>query len=264
MAVEPNLPSRYEIRVLTLEHSEWVRAIISHNTAFSSPVWINIYTEDLTKRCYDMFQIGAHMADQQLETGLCLGVFDKEYEFKRAESVPTGGKLYWDFVDESADEHKLAEQMDFPLVSVAQAFDSFYPLDMSRSMKLIEMMPQVTVRNRIFDERDKRNPASWKATGPGQVLFRSGTGTKPGEEGKGFMKALAWRIMRRAAEQGYRGIHIQAGHDAVIHVWSRPPSPFKAEVVAKCNGVGDEDDEYRQAFQGSVQDQVRIYITLKT
>ncbi|RYP26745.1 hypothetical protein DL768_011580 [Monosporascus sp. mg162] len=123
MAVESGLPSRYEIRVLSPQHSDWVSTILFHNTAFASLIRTKICTEDLMRRCYTTFQLSAHMVDQQLASGLSLGVFDKEHEFKRAESVPTGGKLYWDFNDESEDERGLAEQMDSPLVSVAMAFD---------------------------------------------------------------------------------------------------------------------------------------------
>ncbi|ORY65439.1 uncharacterized protein BCR38DRAFT_457594 [Pseudomassariella vexata] len=263
MAIESGLPSRYEIRTLGPEHSDWANAIVMHSTSFASPVWSKIYSEGKTGMCYSMFKVGAHLINHQIESGLSLGIFDKEYKFKRPESVATGGKLYWNLNDESADEVALLEQMDFPLVSVAMAYDSSNPLDMARITPLVEIMPLLGVRNRILQERDTRDPKSWQATGPGQVLFRNATATKAGEEGRGLMKLLAQYMMRKSAAEGFRGIQIQCLHDAVNHVWSQPPEPFKGEVVAKFNCASDEDEEVRRSFQGSNQDITKVYVTLK-
>ncbi|KAG6363924.1 hypothetical protein INS49_009027 [Diaporthe citri] len=264
MAVEPSLPPRYEIRTLGPEHSDWANALVMHGNAFASPVWSRIYTEDKTALCYNLFRLGGHLIDHAISSGLSLGIFDKEYTFKRQDSASPGGKLHWDLDDRTADEHKLLEQMDFPLVSVAMAYDSHDVLDVARLSPLLEVMPLLGERSRILAERDKRDPASWEATGPGQVLFRNSTATRAGEEGKGFMGVLARHMMRKAAAEGFRGIQIQCLHDSVCRVWSRPPEPFRGEVVARFHCGEDEDEEVRRKFRGSVQEVAKVYVTLKT
>lgn len=263
MAVEPTLPSRYEIRTLGPEHSDWANAVVMHSTAFASPVWSKIYNKDKTGLCYDLFRLGAYLVSHQINSGLSLGIFDKEYAFKHQDSAATGGKLHWDLDDRTADKAKLLEQMDFPLVSVALAYDSWDTIDMARLSPLLDVMPLLGDRSRILEGRDTRDPASWQATGPGQVLFRNSTATRAGEEGKGFMRILALRIMRKAASEGFRGIQIQCLHDAVCRVWSRPPEPFRGQVVARFHCSEDEDEEVRRRFRGSVQEITKVYVTLK-
>lgn len=263
MAVERTLPPRYEIRTLGPEHSEWALALVMHGTAFASPVWSKIYSEDKTKLCYDLYELGPHLIDHGISSGYSIGIFDKEYTFKRPDSAATGGKLHWDLTDRAADEAKLLEQMDFPLVSVAMAFDSNDPIDASRLKPLGEVMPLLAERNRILTERDKRDPSSWEATGPRQVLLRNSTATRAGEGGKGFMGILARHMMRQAAAEGFRGIQIQCLHDAVSRVWSHPPEPFRGEVVARFHCGEDEDEEVRRKFRGSVQEVTKVYVTLR-
>ncbi|KKY34673.1 hypothetical protein UCDDA912_g05335 [Diaporthe ampelina] len=263
MTAEPSLSPRYETRTLGPEHSEWAKAVVMHSTAFASPVWSKIYTEDRTGLCYNLFRFGTHLINHQINSGLSLGIFDKEYRFKRHDSAATGGKLHWDPDDRTAGETQLLEQMDFPLVSVAMAYDSFEPLDPIQLRPLLEVMPLLGERNRILAERDTRDPKSWQATGPGQVLFRNSTATRAGEECKGFMGILARHMMRKAAAEGLRGIQIQCLHDAVCRVWSRPPEPFRAEVVARFHCGEDEDEEVRSLFRGSVQEITKVYVVLR-
>jgi len=234
-----------------------------HSTFFASPVWPKIYTKDRTELCYRLFKATEYATDHQIESGLSLGVFDKEYEFRRPEAARLGGKLYWDLEDVAADEQKLLAQMDFPLVSVAFAHDSFYPLDSARLASISAVLPQLSVRNRVLQERDLRDPGSWQATGPGQVMFRNGTATKVNEGGRGFMKVLARYMMRKAAAEGFRGIQIVCLHDAVNRVWSRPPEPFKAAVVSRSNCASDEDTEIRESFRGSEQEMTKVYVALR-
>ncbi|KAM0259440.1 hypothetical protein ACHAQJ_003334 [Trichoderma viride] len=89
-----------------------------------------------------------------------------------------------------------------------------------------------------------RRSDSWKATGPGQVLFRNGTSTRIDYEGKGLMKALAHAMMHSVAESGFRGIQIESLSDAVTHVWSNPPQPFRGQVISEFElfDVEDEDE----------------------
>lgn len=266
MATEPSLAEGYEIRVLTPAHSQWANALVMHSTAFASPVWSKIYSENKTRLCYDLYSAGTYLMDHQIASGLSLGLFHKHYQFKRPESAETGGKLYWDVDDETADGDALLAQMDFPLISVAMAYDSFHALDPGRIAPLLDVMPLLGVRNTILQARDARGAAEtagWQATGPGQVIFRNSTGTRPDETGKGFMKVLAWHMMRRAATDGWRGIQISCLHDAVCRVWSRPPAQFRAEIVARFHCREDEDEEVRKTFGRSGQEITKIYVTLR-
>ena len=72
---------------------------------------------------------------------MSFGIFDTQYKFKRPESASTQGKLYWDENDLDSDGAALLQQMDFPLVSVALAYDGSQPLDMPRMMPLLEVLP---------------------------------------------------------------------------------------------------------------------------
>ncbi|POS73642.1 hypothetical protein DHEL01_v207967 [Diaporthe helianthi] len=263
MSAERTLPPRYEIRTLIPQHADWAKAIVMHSTAFASPVWSKLYPDDKTGLCHNLFRHSTHLISHAVNSGLSLGVFDKEYIFKNPQSAETGGKLHWDLDDSTADEAELLEQMDFPLVSVAMAYDSFFPIDGGQLAPLIETMPLIAERTRILDARDGRDPRSWEATAPGQVVFRNSTATRAGEEGKGFMGILARHMMREYAAAGFRGIQIQCLHDSVFRVWSCPPEPFSAEVVARFHCGEDEDEEVRRSFSGSVQEVSKVFVTLR-
>ncbi|KAK3994200.1 hypothetical protein QBC44DRAFT_379555 [Cladorrhinum sp. PSN332] len=287
MALETGLPPRYEIRTLSgPEHAKWACALITHCSVFSSPVWSRIYTQKRAQLCYDMFRVALYQMSHQVDSGLSLGIFDTEYQFKNPESATAGGKLYWDdgmtmnsnqtttattttttttaTGSENGLNVLLLDQMDFPLVSVALSYDSFYPLDKTKLKPLYDLFPLLPLRNKATDRRDLRDPAEWQATGPGQVLFRGGTATKSGEEGRGFMKKLSWYLMRKAAAEGWRAIQIGCMHDAVSKVWETPPEPFGAEVVVRFRCVEDGDDEeLRRVFEGSEQEVTRVWVALR-
>ena len=107
----------------------------------------------------------------QINSGHSFGVFDTEYRFKRQKSGPRG-MLYWDKNNPSTDESgaELLSQMDFPLCSVAMAYDGFNALDMEKLMPLIECIPAFPVVYGRLEALDSRKPESWKPTGPHQVL----------------------------------------------------------------------------------------------
>ncbi|KAK5659327.1 hypothetical protein OQA88_1420 [Cercophora sp. LCS_1] len=210
-----------------------------------------------------MFRAALYQTTHQIDSGHSLGVFDTEYVFERPESVSTNGKLYWDVTDTTVTEEELLQQMDFPLVSIALAYDSFYPLDQAKLQPLFELFPLLPLRNKATERRDARDPATWQATGPGEVLFRGGTATKSGQQGKGFMKKLSLYVMREAADEGFRAIQIANWHDGVSAVWENPPEPFTAEVVVRYKCSEDEDEELRRAFQGSEQVLTKIFVRLR-
>ncbi len=210
---------------------------------FYSPVWPVVYPEDKTGRIYRGFPAGDYLVRHQIESGHSFGVFDLEYEFKREESKPNG-KLYWDLKDTSLDKDQLQDQMDFPLVSLALAYDGINPLDMEQLGPMIELLPLFGAVYHTLENRDQRDPESWKPTAKNQVMLRNATSTRRDAEGKGIMKALAQFLMRYAYELGFRAIQIESLSDGVTKVWSEPPKPFKGTIVAEFNtGTLEQEEE---------------------
>ena len=267
MAVKLDLPSRYEVRVLEEKHIGWAAAIVIHSNMFYSPIWPVLYPDNQTKRAYDGLKYSDYLVRHQIDSGYSLGVFDKEYQYKNPESAATEGKLWWDVTDESVDQDKLLEQMDFPLVSIALAYDSINALDMTRMADLVAVMPAFGTLYGVLGAEDKRDPATWKATGPNEVIFRNATSTRREYEGKGIMKALAQYMMRTVSAKGFRGIQIECAADAVSHVWGKPPAPFHSDIVCEfeCLTYEMEDDQGNKTKPFAPADQrvTKIYCDVK-
>ncbi|KAJ5807588.1 hypothetical protein N7447_011044 [Penicillium robsamsonii] len=236
-----SLPPQYEIRVLGPEHEEWARAICIQTNLFHSPLWPVVYPENKTQRAYQTFRDAHYLIKHQIDSGKSLGIFDKEYQYKRPESAATGGKLYWDLDDENVTESELAEQMDFPLVSIAMAYDGIDELDITQIEPLIAALPLFGTVYHALEERDPRDPASWKPTSRGQVLMRNATNTVKTHSGRGLMRLLAEEMMRRSAAEGYRGIQIESVSEAVQKVWSKPPAPFKGTIISQIHTTTYEE-----------------------
>ena len=168
-------------------------------------------------------------------SGLSLGVFDLDYTYKRPESAATGGAFYWDPAETDVTRESLLAQMDPPLVSVALAHDFFDAKDARRMRPISLAFVRFGRGAELFKRLDTRDPATWRPTGMGQVLQRNATSTREDYEGRGLMGGLARFQMRWAKENGWRAISIGASNDAVAHVWSNPPTPFKTTVVYKMN-----------------------------
>lgn len=79
--------------------------------------------------------------------------------------------------------------------------------------------------------------------------MRNATSTRHEYEGKGLMGALARHLMRTAAGKGFKSANIECLNDAVTHVWSNPPAPFKGEIVAKFQAA-----EYREKDEATGQE----------
>lgn len=261
------LPSRYEIRQLGPEHAEWAQALVTHSNMFYSRLWTVIYPENKTARAYATFHGTDYLVAHQIDSGLSLGVFDKEWTPKYPESAATGGKLHWNFDDETADAEKLLEQMDFPLVSVALSYDSINALDMSKMGGAIAALPAFASVYGGLAAKDKRDPQTWAATEAGQVLFRNATSTRREHEGKGLMKILAHYLMHKSAKEGFRGIQIEAVNDAVTHVWSKPPAPYSGEIVSTLDSATyeEQDDQGNKSYPLQPSEQIvnKIYVALK-
>ena len=267
MAIESGLPSRYEIRILERKHEDWAKAIVSHSNMFYSPVWPVLYPQNLTKLCYEGMKELDYLIGHQIDSGYSIGVFDKEYQFKRPESAATEGKLYWDYSDEKIDKDGLLEQMDFPLVTVAMSYDGFNPLDMEKMMSLLAVLPAFGHIYGVLAMLDKRDGASWQPKALGEVLMRNATSTRHDYEGKGLMRKLAQYLMRTSADKGFRGIQIESLSDGVCKVWSNPPAPFKGEIVSEFHMQTFEQDDGNgqmvHPFHPADQRATKIYVTLK-
>jgi hypothetical protein len=265
-------PPRFEIRKLGPEHLEWAKAILCHSNAFHSPVWSKIYPADQTARFYAAFDGATYLVRHQIDSGLSYGVFDTEYVFKRPESAATGGAVY--FQNESDRDPTLSpdgllNQMDFPLASIALAFDAADPMDLTRITGLLQALPDFATFASRLEARDTREKSSWEATGPFQVLKRMGTATRADYMGLGITKIMAHWLMFNAAENGFRGINIECYHDAVNHIWTHPPEPFRAEEVAvfrvdEYEEEGEkEGDEVVRPYGHVTQALSKVYVHLK-
>ncbi|KAI0469582.1 hypothetical protein F4859DRAFT_522994 [Xylaria cf. heliscus] len=271
---EAKLSSRYEIRPLELKHLEWTKAIFAHSFVFGSPIWRKLYPLDKTARFYGLYQASDYLIKHQITSGLSLGIFDTEYRYKNPASVASGGGLYLDFSDASADEHTLLRQMDTPLVSIACAFDAFYAMDTRCVAPVAGRLPgsasfheALAFAAAAAAQTEGLLPLPLPPTAPGQVLQRMGTATRADAEGVGFMKAAAHHMMRRAADLGFRTIQIECFHDAVTAVWANPPLPFKGSVAGEVDTYAlDERDEQTGArrfpFRPVRQRLTRVYVTL--
>lgn len=257
----------FEIRQLGPEHLEITKAVMAHSMIFESPIWSKVIPQgDLTKHIYQLFNMTDTWAMHGLKSGYSYGVFDKNYVFKRPESAATNGKLHWDQNNLSATKEELLEQMDFPLASVALAYDGINVIDPAELVPMVQWLPGVPGIMKLLEERDTRDPASWKPTAPGQAMFRNATQTRSDYQGRGLMKALAHFLMRQAKEEGFRAIKIECFNEILPRVWCKPPAPFKGTLVSEAHSSEVEDvDENGQTIypiRAASQKVSRIYVEL--
>ena len=232
-----------------------------------SPIFARVFTDNQTQRTYRMYSASLFAMEHQIDSGLSIGVFDTEYEYRRPESASTKGALYWDLSDENATPKQLLEQMDFPLVSQAMAYDSFNELDRDKMPELIAAVPFYGPCLDILAATDTRDKSTWVAMAPNEVVFRNSTSTRPGYEGYGLMKATAYYMMRELAKKGFRGVQIEAFNDAVVRVWNKPPRPFEAEVVSEINAWDfkqlGQDAQVMHPYRPAKTRICKIYVTLR-
>jgi len=269
-SIPTDLPSRYEIRRLTPADQTAATAILCHSNTFYSSVFTVVYPHQKAKRFSAFIETASYLVRHQIESGHCFGVFDIEYVFRSPSSAAAHGAFTHDpgDADADADAESILAAMDFPLVSVALSYDAAYPLDWEQLMPLINTVPIFGTIYATLVALDQRDPSSWHATGPKQVLMRNGTSTRHDYEGKGIMAGLARWVMRYAAREGFKGIQIECLADAVTHVWANPPSPFTGGVVAefKTETYEEKDEEtgeMRNPFGEAKQRVTKIYAHLK-
>ncbi|KAF3011012.1 hypothetical protein E8E13_010842 [Curvularia kusanoi] len=266
-----SLDPRYEIRQLEPKHVEWAAAIVSHSNSFYSNLWPAIYH---SRNGRDAIQLGldaVYLVEHQINSGLSFGVFDTQYVFKREESKATDGRLYWDMSEPSVQEElgleaeaqRLLQQMDLPLVSVALSYDAHAPLDMDKMQPLLAALPHFGTLYHILEDGDTRDPETWKAKGPREVLMRNATSTRRDYEGQGIMSGLARWLMREADVRGFRGIQIEAVADAVTYVWSTAETPYQGTIVSEFDTATWKDEQGQLAFAPARQRVTKCYVNLK-
>ncbi|KAK0651046.1 hypothetical protein B0T16DRAFT_320923 [Cercophora newfieldiana] len=262
-------PPRYEIRPLLPQHIPFARAIITHSNIFHSPVWTKIYPSNQTPRAYTFYLASENLMTLNIASGHSYGLFDTQYIYKRPESAATEGKLHWDFNDMTATAEDLLEQMDFPLVSIAMAWDAAEPgRDGSEWGPAVAAMPRLGTLFTEIEKNDKRDVAIWKPKEMGQVIYRGGTSTRADYEGQGLAKVLAHWCLWRWREQGFRGMQAGVAHRAVVRIFTNPPEGMRGEVVAVLDTKGyeevGEDGERVRPFEavGDVPC-VRVWVDLK-
>lgn len=240
----PDLAPRFEIRRLREEHIQWVAAIVAHSNIYCNAFWTAIYPTNKTSRTYAFAKAADYLVRHQIASNFSFGVFDLEYKYKFASSEKTKGALYWDETGNSeATSEELLQQMDFPLVSVALAYDAIDEWDFPRMMPLMAVIPHFYTVYKYCHDNDPRDPSAYTPTGPKQFLMRNATSTRQDYEGHKCMGALARFLMREAKKAGFRGIGIEAAHDAVAHVWLNPPEPFRGELVCQLDPQSYEEDK---------------------
>ncbi|KAK4443184.1 hypothetical protein QBC34DRAFT_337366 [Podospora aff. communis PSN243] len=239
------LPARFQIRKIDAEHLPWVRAIFAHSNILCSPLWsVALPQETRIDRVYKFWHAMEELMRINAIDSYSYGVWDTEYQFKRPESVATGGKLYWDETNLDATPEELLEQMDFPLVSVAVAYDGFKKPDMAVYNPIIKLVPLFGQLHHEMEKRDTRREEDRKPKREGEMIFRSGTATRRDYAGYGIAKGLGHWLMREVAGYGFGGMQIGVAHEALVRVFMNPPEPFVAEVAGEVDlrtfEVGEE------------------------
>ncbi|KAK5656965.1 hypothetical protein OQA88_3488 [Cercophora sp. LCS_1] len=262
-----NLPPRFETRKLEPKHTPWAQALLSHSTMFCSPIWPVLCPTDKTVRTYRCFTALQHLCARNIASGYSYGVFDKEYVLKRPESVFEGGKLYWDETNLDATGDELLKQMDFPLVSVAMAYDGGEKRGESDWAGVIETILRLGTLLMTIDKLDERDKKIWKPEGLGEVMYRGGTSTRRDYEGFKLARSMADWLMREAAGLGFRGMQVGVAHPAIERIFLNPPAPFRGEVVSRIDALMFEelmDGEVVKPFEacGDVP-MVRIWVSLE-
>ncbi|KAF2458396.1 hypothetical protein BDY21DRAFT_363285 [Lineolata rhizophorae] len=196
-------------------------------------IWANIYTKDQTKPFYSSYQGLRHHPTHGFKSGLCYGVVNKEFHYKQPDSAATGGALLSGFDDLNADGENVLSQTDHR--------SSRWPC-----------------------QCDTRDLETWKAKRQrGHLPQRH---ARVDYSGQGLMGKLPQLLMREAKSKGFRGIQIEMAPDAVSHVWSKPPAPFKRDIIstpacATCKKE-TEESEITAPFYASTQVCRKIYCNL--
>lgn len=214
---------RYQIRKLTLSDLPFAHAIITHANLFHNALWSKLHASDAVSRAYRIFNTGAYNTSHGIESGFSYGVFDTEYQYKNPQSTATNGAIYWDpELYPASSGADLLEQMDFPLVSVALAYDPVAtPLDIVKFQPIFAELPLFPKLVSITEANDIRPVEERKPKQVGECLFRCGTATRADYEGKGLARALAGHLMSEAKKAGYKATQVGTVNNRLNEIWER-------------------------------------------
>ena len=236
MASQPSsspttLPPRYQIRKLTLSDLPFAHAIITHANLFHNALWSRLHASDAVERSYRLFTTGAYNTSHGIESGFSYGVFDTEYQYKRPESAATNGAVYWDpDLYPASSGQDLLEQMDFPLVSVALAYDPVAtPFELEKFQPIFDALPLFPKLVGVTEGCDIRPPEERKPKEVGECLYRCGTATRADYERKGLARALAAHLMSEAKKAGFKATQVGTVNNRLNEIWERVPGSTKSE-----------------------------------
>lgn len=264
----PRLPPRYEIRRLEPKHADWAAAIVIQTNIYESTLWPHLYTDRKTRaeKYLAAMKAANYLVMHQISSGWSFGVFDLEYEYKNESSKATEGAYLGNTLGDEPTREEILDAMDFPLVSVALAYDGIDKLDLDQLSEMFAVLPPFPIVYHHLDLLDPRGDA-WRATERNQILMRNATSTRPEYEKKGIMGALARFLMREAQLKGYKAINIECVNDAVTHVWSNPKQEgMSGEITSKfwsedCQEK-DENGEMYYVLRPAKQLITRVHTTV--
>ncbi|KAK3388080.1 hypothetical protein B0T20DRAFT_108873 [Sordaria brevicollis] len=225
MSSPTTLPPRYQIRKLTLDDLPFAHAIITHANLFHNALWAKLHASDAVDRAYRIFNTGSYNTSHGIESGFSYGVFDTEYVYKNPQSAATNGAIYWDpILHPASSGSDLLAQMDFPLVSVALAYDPVAtPFDPVMFQPIFDELPLFPKLVAVTEANDIRPPEERKPKVVGECLFRCGTATRADYERKGLARALAGHLMGEAKKAGYKATQVGTVNNRLNEIWERVP-----------------------------------------
>lgn len=130
---------------------------LAHTNVFHSPLRPITYPENRTQRAYQLFRTGHYIIKHHINPWKPLGITNTSTNDSSLR-LPGQAILEPAVDDESATKSEPAEQMDFPLVSSAMAYDGINKLDMARIMPMIAALPLFEKVVTALEEQDQRDP----------------------------------------------------------------------------------------------------------
>ncbi|KAI1860496.1 hypothetical protein JX265_009895 [Neoarthrinium moseri] len=233
------LPSRYEIRPIEPQHEEWCRALLAQALLLRAPIWRPLIPEPKVKTILTGWRTLEPYYGHSLRNGLSYAVYDKEYVFKRPESVASGGALYWDEINaedpelEVKGEQWMLDGLDFPIVSLALSYDLLQPPPKEAYAAMGRLLPAWGAMMAQFTDTAQTIPNLPQPTEIGQYAHRSGCITRSEYEGKGLGKLASWWVMHEMAAKGFWGLLVGAGNDQISKIWLHKDAPFRVATIIK-------------------------------
>ncbi|KAK3355579.1 hypothetical protein B0H65DRAFT_452469 [Neurospora tetraspora] len=128
--------------------------------------------------------------------------------------------------------------MDFPLVSVALAYDPVAtPFDRVKFQPLFDALPLFEKLVGLTEANDIRPPEERKPKEVGECLYRCGTATRADYEGRGLARALAAHLMVEAKKAGFKATQVGTVNNRLNEIWERVPGEVGAGDGAGVEGA---------------------------